>query len=146
MNIPQKFYDMLEGLSFTDHANFLAIVTYYMEYGVIHDEGKGYALDLFYEIREELDDIMHRRRYAREYRARKKAEKEQALKQKSEITDTSEKTEPSDNSELFECAEKTDSVALPRLSRQERRLLDRMSGRKKPRPKWQQISPQIKRA
>ena len=74
MNIPQKFYDMLEGLSFTYHAVFLALVTEYIDKGTVNAEATGYALDLFMDIKPELDQIIRRREYSRKYRERKKAQ------------------------------------------------------------------------
>lgn len=125
MNIPQKYYDILEGLSFTEHANFLAIITYYMEYGVIHDEGRGYALELFYDIRDELDDILRRRRYARAYRARKKARQQSEAIEKSE---TSEKPDDSGRSDTSDIPENTDSPeempSAPVLNRRQRRQIE----------------------
>lgn len=133
MTIPQKFYDMSAALSFTERANFLAIITYYMEYGVIHDEGKGYAFELFTEIRDELDDILRRRRYAREYRARKKAKKQSEPSEKPEQSKKSEPSDKSDTSKKIEYADESASKDLQKqrvfydtgnLTRRKRRKLE----------------------
>ena len=134
MNIPQKIYARVQGLPFAERAGFLAIITYYMEYGVIHDEGGGAAMELFREVRDELDDILHRRYVARKYRARKKAEKEAA---KAKAVEQAEKTETSDISEKTGKSEKPEKsekvIPKPprmfydtgRLTRRKRRRLEK---------------------
>lgn len=78
MNIPDKIYRSIEELPFVERAIVLALVTEYMENGTINAEATGKPLEFFMGIKSELDKVLRRRIYAREYRARKKAESTRA--------------------------------------------------------------------
>lgn len=93
MNIPNKIYCKVEQLPFMHRAIVLALITEYMETGTINPEAQGAPLEFFMEVKAELDGVLKKRAYARQYRERKKAQAASA-KEKSTARVAPKETDP----------------------------------------------------
>ena len=95
MNIPNKIYCKVEHLPFMHRAIVLALITEYMETGVINPEAQGAPLEFFMGVKAELDGVLKKRAYARQYRERRKAQAQAAsTKEKSIARVAPKETDP----------------------------------------------------
>lgn len=133
MTVPNKIYRQIEGFSFMDRAIVLALVTDYLENGEIACDGEGFPYDFFLSIRPELDKIIKRRAYARNYRERKKKQTDNITANDSRSKSNCKKSTPTEKKDgpterpthSDESSRASEILSQIRFSRRERRFLKR---------------------